>query len=304
MRMSQLLQQAINWPGPRGLGVAVAVAAVLVLAAGMIALSGRFRWFSRGLALLGCLVIMAACATIRLQTITEHQSESITVIRPRNTEAERIRAGWGLVAVPAAVAAWVVVAWIARRQWLRSQIPRRLKLGHKYQVEGDYPAALAQYTHAIQISPRLGEAYSARGRVYKAMGDKELARADFDRAIDLEPRHARSRIERAMLRIEKGEIEPALDDLAIAFILRANDPECHLLRGICLFHKSELDEALADFHRVLKLTNHSDFADPARAYIQQIEAPQAGGGPGSHHTANGAPSAQPQDFLKPQDHTY
>ena len=300
MNIQQVLEQAINWPEPNVLAAAAGAAAVLLFAAGLIALSGRFRWVTRLLLLLGCLVIMAVLTALRLQTISERQSENIIATRPRYPEATRIRAGWGLVAVPSAVTFGVVVAWIARRQRLRAQVPRRLKLAHRYQVEGKYPEALAEYSRAIQILPHLGEAYCARGRVYATIGEHENAIADFDRAIDHDPRHSRSRVERARLRIEKGDIDGALEDLAIAFTMRANDPECHLLRGICLSGKGEEDEALADFHRVLKLTNHSDFADPARIAIQRLETGR-GLLRGELHSANGTTDEPSQDLIKPQD---
>jgi hypothetical protein len=53
--------------------------------------------------------------------------------------------------------------------------------------------------------------------------------------------------------------------------LRANDPEAHLGRGICLLKKGLLTEAAADFQRVLKLTNHSDFAEPAKKYLRECQ---------------------------------
>ena len=55
-------------------------------------------------------------------------------------------------------------------------------------------------------------------------------------------------------------------------IIRANDPEFYLSRGICLMKKGLSSEAAADFERVLKLTNHSDFAEPAKKYLHQYEA--------------------------------
>ena len=36
--------------------------------------------------------------------------------------------------------------------------------------------------------------------------------------------------------------------------------------------KGLLREAAADFQRVLKLTNHSDFAEPAKQYLRECEA--------------------------------
>ncbi len=54
--------------------------------------------------------------------------------------------------------------------------------------------------------------------------------------------------------------------------LRANDPEAYLNRGICLLKKGLVREATADFQRVLKLTNHSDYAEPAKQYLRECES--------------------------------
>ena len=54
--------------------------------------------------------------------------------------------------------------------------------------------------------------------------------------------------------------------------IRANDPETYLNRGICLVKKGLVSEAAADFQRVLKLTNHSDFAEPAKQYLRECES--------------------------------
>ena len=53
-------------------------------------------------------------------------------------------------------------------------------------------------------------------------------------------------------------------------VIRADDPDTHLQRGVCLVKKGLVDDAVVDFYRVLKLTNHSDYAEPAKAYIRQV----------------------------------
>ena len=53
-------------------------------------------------------------------------------------------------------------------------------------------------------------------------------------------------------------------------MMRPNDAECYLNRGVCLAKKGLITDAILDFQRVLKLTNHSDFAEPARYYLEQL----------------------------------
>ena len=53
--------------------------------------------------------------------------------------------------------------------------------------------------------------------------------------------------------------------------LQPSDPEVYLIRGTCLFKKGLALEAAADFQRVLKLTNHSDFAEPAKEFLRRLD---------------------------------
>ncbi len=301
MNLNQLYQEVVAWPGPLAINGMFAAGCILLLASGVLSLSGRFRWVVRGLALLGCLTLMAPAAVIQLQIITERQAENVISRRPRYREAIRTRAQWVLIGVPCAAVGVSIASWVARQQRLRAQVPHRLKLAYKHAVEGNHAAALAEYSQALAIAPHLSEAYCARGRLYKTLGDKQLARDDFDRAITRDPRHYRSRLERATLRIEEGEIDSALEDLER--VLRVNDPECHLLRGICYYRKGDLENAYLDFTRVVKLTNHTDFAEPARQYIEQIDQARANGSPHSP-PVNGVASNALSDLADPTNLTH
>ena len=80
-----------------------------------------------------------------------------------------------------------------------------------------------------------------------------------------------------------------------------NDPDFYLSRGICLMKKGLSSEAAADFERVLKLTNHSDFAEPAKKYLHEYESHTSASSTPTGATAPAAPpySSKPaaQDYV-------
>jgi tetratricopeptide (TPR) repeat protein len=77
-------------------------------------------------------------------------------------------------------------------------------------------------------------------------------------------------IRRARIRTEAGDLDNALADLGRVMDLQPTDPELYLSRGICYLKKGLTIEAAADFQRVLKLTNHTDFAEPAKDFLRQL----------------------------------
>ncbi len=79
-------------------------------------------------------------------------------------------------------------------------------------------------------------------------------------------------LERAKIRAEIGDFDGALADFGQLTVLQANDPGLYLCRGVCFLKKGLNNDAAADFRRVLKLTNHSDFAEPAKNYLRQCES--------------------------------
>ena len=84
--------------------------------------------------------------------------------------------------------------------------------------------------------------------------------------------------------------------------MRADEPDIYLQRGVCLLKKGLVSEAAAEFRRVLKLTNHSDFSEPAKRYLRQIEdQPETSLPPPAANGASSFPaSAQP----RAQDHAF
>jgi tetratricopeptide (TPR) repeat protein len=174
-----------------------------------------------------------------------------------------------------------------------------LKQGRKLLFQKEYDAALREYNRAIRIAPELGEAYCWRGLVYNAMGDTARASADFDRALERDTRLAPAYLGRGKIRTDSGNFDGALTDFAELMRIQPNDPESFLHRGICLEKKGLLAEAIADFERVLKLTNHSDFAEPAKSHLSRCQGRSGESREGKGD--NGAPATRSSSYAQPEE---
>ena len=270
MRGAELYSRVINWPGLPDLTIAFGVSVALIMVAALLLSIGRLRHLARIMGVLGVVVIMVSLFVIHEQTVKQKAGEFVTVTRYRYPEATRFQIRVALLGLPAAAA--TVMIWVlgSTRRRLRSTVPDHLKEGRKFLAQGAHDAALAELNKALEISPYLGEAHFQRGCVHEARGHVDEALADFDRAIECDPQHAHAHLHRGRIRTEKGDLEPALADFDQVMIMRPNDAECYLHRGVCLAKKGLISDAILDFQRVLKLTNHSDYAEPARFYLEQL----------------------------------
>jgi tetratricopeptide (TPR) repeat protein len=305
MRGAELYDRVINWPGPVELTEMFAAALLLITLAALLLSFGKLRVFARVLGVLGVLTIMLAMFVIHEQTEKEKVGPYITVTRTRWPESTRFQIRVALLGLPAAAALVMATVLASTRRRLRSTVPDHLKEGRKLLVHGQYDDALAEFNKALEISPYLGNAYYYRGCVHEAKAQVDEALADFDRALRCDPQLAHAYLHRGRILTEKGEYDPALADFDQVMIMRPNDAECYLNRGVCLAKKGMLSEAIHDFQRVLKLTNHSDYAEPARFYLEQLggENPLPMPSPlpstnGSIHAPSPEPSQPPsQDYV-------
>jgi tetratricopeptide (TPR) repeat protein len=271
MRIPEVLERVINWPSPTALLVTLAVATVLIVLAAVLSSQGKWRWVAYALGSLGVVSMLVPLVLVQAQTVRDVQGEGVTVTRSRYSGGTRTLALATLIGLPVVSGSIGLGIWMANRRRLRGQVPRHIKAGRMHYFQGEYEAALTAFNRAIQIAPQLAEAYCGRGSVYQAIGQTELALADLGRAIARDPRLTAAYIQRGKIRTETGEFDAALDDFGRVMEIRPADPELYLHRGVCLLKNGQIQEAAADFHRVLKLTNHSDYADPARAYLKELE---------------------------------
>ena len=270
MRGAGLYDRMIDWPGQVELTVMFGAALVLITLAALLLSIGRMRLFARTAGVLGVLAIMVAMFVIHEQTDQEKVGPYVTVTRSRYPEATRFQIRVALLGLPVTAVIVMTTVLTSTRGRLRSTVPNRLKEGRKLLVLGQYDAAFCEFNKALEISPYLGVAYYQRGCVNEALGAIDLALADFDQALRCDAQIAHVYLHRGRIRTERGEFDSALADFDQVMIMRPNSAECYLNRGVCLAKKGVFTEAILDFQRVLKLTNHSDYADPARFYLNQL----------------------------------
>ncbi|MFO0952693.1 MAG: tetratricopeptide repeat protein [Isosphaeraceae bacterium] len=268
--VSDMYVRLIEWPTEKELSaICLGGVAVLVLAALLLSV-GWARVFAKILGVLGVLAIMAALYIALEQKTVERISPMVTATRPRLPEEVRSQIRIALFGLPT-IAALVMTA-VQMVSWKRRllTVPGHLREGLRLYHARDYDASLSQYDKALAIAPERAEAYFQRGRVHEAKGDIERALTDFDRAISSDPRLVAAYLHRGKLRNDRGDLDGALADFERADILRPNNPEVYLNRGVCFQKLGILRGARADFERVLNLTNHSDFAEPAKRHLAEL----------------------------------
>jgi Tfp pilus assembly protein PilF len=275
MRGPQIYDRLVDWPDQNFLIAMFAIGVGMIVVSTILLSIGKQRWVARGLGIAGVLTLMLAMFVIHEQTDREKIGEYVTVSHTRYAEATRFQIRVALIGLPVASALVMATVFTTTRRRLRKTVPAHLKEARKLMIHGEHDAALAQLNKALSISPYLGEAYYQRGCVLQAKGQIDAALADLDHALKCDPQLAAAYLHRAKIRSDKGDFDGALADFGQVMIMRPNDVECYLHRGICLANQGVVNDAVADFQRVLKLTNHSDYADPARAYLEKFspEAP-------------------------------
>jgi tetratricopeptide (TPR) repeat protein len=276
MNLAQAFQDLINRPTPTALTATLGISGLALVIGCALLLAGKRRWVGLGIGGIGLLAMLAVLFIVDQQTVTQRESESVSVTRPFYRERTRTLARAAMFAIPSVAALTALGAWASARRRLRKSVPGLLKAGRMHLFLKEYGPAQIEFTRAIRISPYLAEAYCGLGMAYQGLGDPQRALAEFDRAIEYDPRTAPAFIQRARIRTETGDLEGALADLSRVMELQPSDPELYLNRGICFFKKGLMVEAAADFQRVLKLTNHSDFAEPAKDFLNRLDGHTAG----------------------------
>jgi tetratricopeptide (TPR) repeat protein len=294
MNITEFYYRVVDYPTWLGLKWALGIAVALVVVATVLLVAGKLLWFARALGLVALVIVVGVLYDVQGQTVQLVSFGGPARHLPRYSPAVRIAARAGMVAVPAVAVAIMMSGWGATKRSMRSEVPQQLKSGRQYFMRKEHDAALREYNRAIQSAPEVAEAYWGRGCVHHAKGDLAPALADFQKAIDSDPRFARAYLERAKIRCDLGDFDGALGDYGQLTALQANDPALYLGRGVCFLKKGHYKDAAADFRRVLKLTNHTDFAEPARSYLHQCEHPPYPSGlPG--HNPNGWPAESPAE---------
>jgi tetratricopeptide (TPR) repeat protein len=141
---------------------------------------------------------------------------------------------------------------------------------------GNYPAAITAFTHALQLDPQNADAFLFRGDAKEKQGDYDGAIADYSRVLELEPKNVEAYQNRGVAKSEKGDNDGAIADYSQALQLDPTNAVVLLYRG---YAKSTTDDnagAVADYSRVLELEPHNADAYNGRGNARFMQDDAAG----------------------------
>jgi tetratricopeptide (TPR) repeat protein len=145
--------------------------------------------------------------------------------------------------------------------------------------ESRYHQAIADYTDALKIDPKLASAMMNRGWAYLLIEDYETARADFAAALKVDPELRGAYEGRGTCFRELGNYDAAIQDLTEAIRRDSNEADAYERRAKCYIAQEEHAKALKDRNRTVELEpDNTDYlmqrAQTLRA-LKQFDAAQA-----------------------------
>lgn len=143
--------------------------------------------------------------------------------------------------------------------------------GWTYDELKDFDKAIADYTQAIRLNPKLAIAYNNRGIALKYKGQVDAAFADFTRSAEIDPQEKYAFANRGEIYLERKQYDKALVDLTQAIRIDGKSTRAFYYRGIARLESGDPDLAFADFFRAIELD--PQYANPhyglARVYLVQ-----------------------------------
>ena len=104
-----------------------------------------------------------------------------------------------------------------------------LEKGYSFQISNQYDEAIMAYTKALDINPRLAEAYSNRGLAWCGKGNYDSAIADYNRALEINPRDADAYCGRGFAWAMKGDLWQASADARKGLSLNPKSKLCQMV---------------------------------------------------------------------------
>ena len=139
--------------------------------------------------------------------------------------------------------------------------------GEKTYREGDYEAAISEYSRSISLKADYADAYVSRGNAQRRKGDLKKAIEDYDRALALKRDYTEVYNYRGFVYAKMGEIRRAIEDYTQAIRYKADYTDAYFNRAYAHAELGNWDMSIADYTQVIKL-------EPSNwvAYIQRGNA--------------------------------
>ena len=142
--------------------------------------------------------------------------------------------------------------------WGQSPATEHFNRGIQWLNEGEPDKAIPEFTKAIELDPKMADAYYQRGaKTIEVGGDVDAAIRDLSKAIELDARQTDALATRGQAYEGRKEYDKAIADFSkyIALDPREQNGSAlgYLGRGRCRMEKKDVAGAVADFTKAISL---------------------------------------------------
>jgi tetratricopeptide (TPR) repeat protein len=142
--------------------------------------------------------------------------------------------------------------------------------GVRYLEKGEHEKAVAAFTAAIELDPRLLPAYMNRGGAYAALGRLDLAVADYSSVLQIAPHDDLARwalYMRAQMYDLQEDHDQAIADYTEIIRLDPQDPVNFCNRGNAYVAKRDFERAIADLTEAVRVGPDEPTAHHSLAWL-------------------------------------
>ncbi len=133
-------------------------------------------------------------------------------------------------------------------------------------IKREVDRAITDFNQAIELNPNDALAYNNRGTAYFLKGEVDRAIKDHNQAIKLNPNDSGAYNNRGAAYLKKGAYDQAIKDLNKAIELNPNDVKTYNIRGTAYHIKGTYDRAIKDYNEVIKLDPNDAFTYHKRGF--------------------------------------
>jgi len=125
--------------------------------------------------------------------------------------------------------------------------------GIDFARQGDFQAALAEFTRAIRRNPTYGEALHNRALVCITIGNVGQAAEDIGTVIEIRPEWIEGYLRRGRLYVKMSEHDKAIADFTTAVQIDPRCAEAYFRRGLIHYVRGDREKTLEDVGRLRSL---------------------------------------------------
>lgn len=134
-----------------------------------------------------------------------------------------------------------------------------ISLGNQSMKTGKYGSATEFFTKAIEIDPKMKDAYLFRGLSYRQQRNFKKALDDYNKLLDIDPNYAKAYNNRGVVYWRQKDYTKALSDYNKTIKLKPKDYIAYNNRAVIFYEMGRHEEAIKDYDNAIRL--NPDFAE-------------------------------------------